>query len=76
MFTIQRISEIGGPQIANSTKIKDILAHNTLSSDLEGLECSERSENLINRKIGIFYFENISFFFHTQKNIRVENVVF
>ena len=26
----------------------------------EGLECSERAENLINRKIGTFYIETIS----------------
>ena len=26
---------------------------------MEGLECSERAKNLINRKIGILYFEAI-----------------
>ena len=31
--------------------------------ELEGLECPERAENIINGKIGNFYIENISNFF-------------
>ena len=56
-------------------------------ADLEGLECSERAGNIINRKIRLFYIEAVSkffsqlrkkiFFFALQKIFfRVENVGF
>ena len=41
-----------------------------LDGPLDGLECSERAENIINRKNIFFYIEAIPFFFSTPtKNI-------
>ena len=36
--------------------------------ELEGLECPEGAENIINGKIGNFYIENISNFFSQLRN--------
>ena len=41
-----------------------------ITHDLEGLECSDRAENLINRKIIKFYIETMSnFFLNSEKKI-------
>ena len=65
---VQRISEIGGPQIANSMKKGQVLPHFHFIVDLEGLESSERAETIINRKIIIFCIETgLNFFCNSEK---------
>ena len=37
-------------------------------ASMKGLECSKRAENIINRKVSIFYIETVLNFFSTPKN--------
>ena len=43
---------------------------NNVVASMEGLECSKRAENIINRKVSIFYIETVlNFFFQLRKII-------
>ena len=74
-FEAQRFGIGGRSDLVGPIKSRDQKKQIHTIASMKGLECSKRAENIINRKVSIFYIETVlNFFFQLRKIIFVRSV--
>ena len=59
-----------------SREQKKVNVKNNVVASMEGLECSKLAENIINRKVSIFYIETVLHFFLNFFSIDLTKIFF